>query len=102
MDEKEKVKEETKGKGKEKTADDSGKRDKSELAKETDAANEAAERLEKAKEDLDIAEAKRSLGGMTEAGGKEPEKKPETDEEYAERVSRGEANPLQDDGFVSK
>ena len=40
--------------------------------------------------------AKRALGGRSEAG-QTPVKKEETDEEYAERFSKGEVNPLEDD-----
>jgi len=41
--------------------------------------------------------AKRELGGMSEAG-QSNQKKEETDEEYAERFSKGEVNPLEADG----
>ena len=59
---------EDKAEDKEPTSSDSGKGDKSELVKQTEQANLAAERLEKAKEELEAAEAKRRLGGGSEAG----------------------------------
>ena len=45
--------------------------------------------------------AKRALGGVTEAGSRTVKKKL-TDEEYAEKFSRGEVNPLEDDVNKSK
>ena len=49
-------------------SEDSGERDKSELVKQTEAANAAVERMVKAKEEIDAAEAKRALGGVIDAG----------------------------------
>lgn len=80
VDEKETKKEEP-------APDNAGEGDKSELAKETDAANAAAERMEKATEELNAAEAKRRLGGVTEAG-QTPEKKEETPKEYRARIEK--------------
>ena len=97
MDEEDKKKEE--GEGEEKTADDTGEGDKSELVKQTELANAAAERMEKATEELNAAEARRKLGGMTEAGQVE-KKKPLTPEEVAERVAKGDMNPLAEDGYL--
>ena len=66
MDEKE---EKTTDEEKSKAADgDSDKGNQSELAKETEQANVASERMEKATEELNAAEARRRLGGVTEAG----------------------------------
>ncbi len=93
MDEKEKDKKETKGKGKEETVDDTETGDKPEEDKTVD----ESERLAETERRLAVLEA----SGKAEAGLKEPEKKPETDEEYADKVSKGLANPLKDDGFVS-
>lgn len=76
----------------ESASDDTGEGDKSELAKETDAANAAAERMEKATEELKAAEARRRLGGTTEAGGEAP-KPPEIDNvEYAKDAMAGKLN----------
>jgi hypothetical protein len=82
-------------------ADDKEDGDKSELAKETDAANAAAERMEKATEELNAAEARRRLGGTAEAGA-QPKPKPAklTDTEYAEALEKGEVNPLKEDGLI--
>jgi hypothetical protein len=63
-------------------AEDNGDGDKSELAKETDSANAAAERMEKATEELNAAEARRRLGGTAEAG--QTPKKQTEDEKWAE------------------
>ena len=86
---------------------DAGKGNKSKTAKLVDDANTAAERLEKAnerKEELlrqeQDLEAKKTLSGRAEAGVKPPAPKKLTDEEYADRVRSGEANPLKEDGFV--
>ena len=59
--------------------------------------NDRKEKLQAKEEELI---AKRTLGGTTEAGLPTPEKEKETDEQYANRVARGEANPLKDDGFI--
>ena len=69
-------------------------------------AREEREKLEAAtkaqREENDRTErimAKRALGGMTEAG-QTVKKEVETPEQYADRISKGEANPLKDDGFI--
>ncbi len=71
-----------------------------------DDTNLAAKRLEdatKAAQEERLAReasyAKMKLGGITEAGMQPIPEKKETDDEYAERLQRGEANPLKDDGF---
>ncbi len=71
-----------------------------------DKANEAAERLETATKELNKSLARQeklavetTLGGTTNAG--QPANK-ETDEEYADKVAKGEANPLEDDGFKTQ
>ena len=73
-----------------------------------DNAREQANRIEKQldrKEALmkreEELEARKQLGGRSE-GGSAPVVTPkkETDAEYAERVRRGEANPLKEDGFI--
>ena len=44
--------------------------------------------------------AKRALGGGSEAGSAPEKPKKLTDEEYAEAVEKGEANPLKEDGYI--
>ena len=83
-------------KDKEPTPADSGKGDKSELVKQTEQANLAAERLEKAKEELEAAEAKRRLGGGSEAGQPQ-EKKEETPKEYNDRIEKEISEGKHDD-----
>lgn len=48
------------------------------------------------KEQIQIRE---ELGGQAEAGIQPEPPKEETDVEYAERLKRGEVDPLKDDGF---
>ena len=43
--------------------------------------------------------AERALGGRSTMSAPVP-KKVETDVEYAERLNRGEANPLKEDGYI--
>ena len=75
------------------------------------AANSAAERLEKANEETARlekekveGEARRRLGGNTEGAvvaQKEPEKsEDEKANEYADKLEKGEVNPMKDDGFI--
>ena len=74
------------------TTEDSGEGDKSELVKQTEAAHAAAERMEKAKEELNAAEARKRLGGTTEAGNVKEEKKVDPKEkakEYAKSIMTG-------------
>ncbi len=82
--------------GKVETPEGTGDGDKSELAKQTETANAAAERMEKAekrlvgiKEELEAIRAKNRLGGSSEAGKPAEEAKKETPREYAERMERG-------------
>jgi len=73
-------------------SEDSGEGDKSKLAIETEAANAAAERMENAKEELNAAEARKRLGGTTEAGNVKEEKKVDPKEkakEYAKSIMTG-------------
>ncbi len=70
--------------------------DKSALVKETEAANAAAERMEKATEELNAAEAKRRLGGVTDAG-QAPVKKEETAIEYRDRIDKEISEGKHDD-----
>ena len=84
------------------TAENTGERDKPESTTLLDKANATAERLERTLEKLEIENrkteellAKRALGGQTTAGSGVPEaKKEETPQEYAERIRKGEVNPL--------
>ena len=57
------------------------------------------ERMEKNISELQNLQANAALGGRT--GGPTPDAKPvePTDEEYWEKVKKGEADPLKDDGF---
>lgn len=72
----------------EKSDDTKDEGNKSELAKETDAANIAAERMEKATEELNAAEAKRRLGGIAEGGIQKEKPKEETPLEYRTRIDK--------------
>lgn len=72
-----------------------------------EAANDAAERIEKASEALRIQndrtealQARNILGGRAEAGMNKEEDRPLTDEEFAEKLMLGEVNPLAADGFI--
>ena len=101
----EKVKEKAKTDIKETTAADSGDGDKPQTPKVVEEANAAAERLEKATEEMrkensrhEEIMARKALAGETEAGSA-PKKTVETDEEYAERFKRGEVDPFADDGI---
>ena len=105
MDEEEETTETEEQKTTTESAKDRNKREKTETIKQ---ANDAAERLEKANEKHEELletqkeqDALKALGGNAEAGQPAPEKKKLTDEEYADQVSKGLANPLKDDGFVS-
>lgn len=70
------------------STDDSGDGNQSELVKQTDAANAAAERMELATQALKAEQAKARLGGVTEAGQKKEEKKEESDHDYRVRVNK--------------
>ncbi len=100
------IKEKTEEKEPKKPADDSDEGSKPEVYKPIEDANLAAKRMEDANKEkralLDREEelvAKRALGGTTEAG-QQPVKKEISDVEYANKVDRGEANPLKDDGII--
>ncbi len=43
--------------------------------------------------------AEQMVGGHTQGGQKEPETKKDTDEEYANKLMKGEVNPLGEDGI---
>ena len=78
---------------KQKNADaDPDKGDKSELVKQTESANAAAERMEKATEELNAAEARRRLGGGSEAGGAKEEKVKTTQEAAKDYIDKNFAN----------
>ena len=59
--------------------------------------NDRTEALIKRQE---AARVQNTLGGNSEGGFQPVEKKKLTPEEYAEKVQKGEANPLADDGFI--
>jgi len=72
-----------------------------------DEANTAAERLEKANErkaellrQEQELEARKALGGKSDAGQQSEKPKKLTDAEYAEALQKGEVDPLKEDGFV--
>ena len=88
----EEIKKDEKKEGEEFPSADAGEGDKSELVKQTDAANAAAERLEKAKKELDAAEALRRLGGGSEAGQEPVKPKEEEPVSYMEKALSGELN----------
>ena len=54
--------------------------------------NRVAEREEKILDRKEAFAARQAVGGVTEAGQSAPEKKPETDEEFVEKVKKGEVN----------
>lgn len=66
--------------------EDSGGGNQSEIAKQTEKANAAAERLEKATEENEATIAKARLAGVAEAGKPEEKKTEETPVEYASRI----------------
>ena len=89
------------------TMEDTDEGDKPTSTPVIDAANKAAERLEKANEEQkeilarqEMLMAKNALGGKSEAGDTPQKKKELTAEEYSDAVLRGEVNPLKDDGFI--
>ena len=91
----------------EQSAVDTGEGDKPEAIGIVDRAHAENERMEenlKKREELinreEKLQAERALGGRSEAGTAPVKPKEETHEEYAEKVRRGEANPLKDDGLI--
>lgn len=87
--------------------DDTDAGDKPEESKAVAKLRAKNERMEKALEkqreliaEQEELEARTALGGKAEAGMKAPEPKKETDDEYAEKVRLGLANPLKEDGFI--
>jgi len=105
MDEKDEKKAE--GKEEQGTADDTDAGDKPEEFEDVAKLRAKNERMEKALEKQRelIAEQKEleaieTIGGKTDTGVKPPAPKKLSDEEYAEQVRLGLANPLKEDGFV--
>lgn len=91
----------------EQSAVDTGEGDKPEAVGIVDRAHAENERMEenlRRRDELISREeklmAQKTLGGRSEAGQVPVEPKEETHEEYAEKVRRGEANPLKDDGLI--
>ena len=87
---------------------DSGEGNQPEESKEIAKLRKENERMEKQieKKKKLIAERKamentETLSGRAEAGMIPPKPEKESDEAYADKVARGEANPLKDDGFIS-
>ena len=103
----EKDEEKAEGKEEQGIADDTDAGDKPEESKAVAKLSKENERLETqlAKKKQLLAEqreleAKEAVGGKAEAGMKPPAPKKPSDEEYAELVRQGKANPLKDDGFI--
>ena len=110
----EETKTNTEGTESQDTDGDSNQGNQPKVSKKAESDNEAAKRLEEATKQIlkankekqrlnaDEAEriAKEQLGGQSEAGIQTPEKKKLTDEEYADAMTRGEVNPLKDDGYI--
>ena len=97
MDKKNEVdKEKEEDKGTEVATQDKETGDKPDEVKDPEKPDPRDERLDDLQRKVDRLER----GGSSEAGIKPPEKKKETDDEYADRVVKGEANPLAEDGFI--
>ena len=69
-------------------------------------AREERERMETVVKELreentrrELIMAKQALGGRSEAGGEPVKPKKLTDEEYADEVAKGKADPFKDDGL---
>lgn len=84
-----------------------GEGDKPQIPEAVRLANEAAERLEQAnKEQRELLDrhdqnvAHEALGGSSDAGQVPVKPTIATPEEYAEKLERGEVNPLHEDGFI--
>ena len=92
-----KAKEETE---EEQPAEDTGEGDKSETTELIEQQSERIKELEAERDKRIMDDAKKQMRGTAEGGAKEPKKPKETDEEYSERVMRGEADPLKEDGFI--
>ncbi len=87
--------------GKEGTTSDADGGDKPETPAPIVEANAAAKRMEDANiaqakllERAEALEARRALGGNTQAGQQPEEKKKDTDEEFAEKFDKGEVDLL--------
>ena len=100
MEDNDKGKADDKGEEQKATTDDAAKGSKYETTPVIERAREEREKLEAAtkaqKEENDRTEqimAKQALGGKADAGTKPEEPKKETDEEYADKVWAGTANP---------
>jgi len=101
--------EEAKTKEPDKTQADvkSGDGDKPKEISELDRADSIVERQEKeTTRRLEVItreeklHAAKMVGGKSEGGSQPEAEKKLTDVEYAEKVLKGEANPLKDDGFI--
>ncbi|KKL67223.1 hypothetical protein LCGC14_2137130 [marine sediment metagenome] len=103
----EEIKKEAEGEEQKKADADSTEGDESKTISELDRADQIAERQKREndrREELlqreENLEARRKVGGITEAG--KPAEKPKelTDTEYSEALERGEVNPLKEDGLI--
>ena len=70
------------------TPKEEDKEEKSEIVKQTEEANKAAERMANEREQLEATIAKAKLAGVTEAGKPAEEKKEETNQEYVDRMRK--------------
>lgn len=88
---------------KEEEPEEETKKDTEQLLDRSEAVVKELDRVNKEKKELldreEVLQKKAALGGKSEGAVKE-EKKPETDEEYADKVMKGEANPLKEDGYM--
>jgi hypothetical protein len=91
----------------EESTEDKDKGSKSTTTPLIDIANAAAKRMEEANKEtgrlMELQaerDARIALGGGTTSGQESPKEEKETDEEYAARFEKGEANPLKDDGAL--
>lgn len=68
-----------------------------ETVKRLEEANKKKEELLDREEKLKVKDV---LGGSSDAGSVPEKPKELTAEEYAEKIDKGEANPLKDDGYI--
>ena len=98
MDEKETKKPE--GEEKAPAAGDTPVGDEPKADEEVERLNADTERIEKAIAEKKNAEARAKLAGVTVGKSPAEEPKRDTDEQYANKLWKGEVNPLKEDGFI--
>ena len=84
-----------KGKESEISEGDNDEGNKSEAVEKIDELNTAAERVEKANARAEEIMSKEKVAGEAEAGQETEKPKEETDEEYTDKVLKGEESPLE-------